>query len=343
MAQRTLLCVDVDLGGRRVGLGPRLGALARLVDLCLDLGAEPLLDLVGQHAKGAQLVGEERQRVLCLEPRDLLRIAIAALVVVRRVAGQAHDAGLDQRGALAGTCSLMGIPRGRIAAQDVSTLHGHAGESVSRGPSRDREAGDLLVQRDADRVAVVLADEDHRQLVDAGEVHGLVDLALVGGALSEVGDGHHVVAAHPGAHRDAHRVQHLGADRRADAHDVVPRAAVVSRHLPPGGADVIALGQVGGDDVLRAHPEGHGRRDGSVEGRHPVLVAAHGPGHADLGALVALAGDDEGDLAGPLHQPHPLVDRTGEQHLAVHGQHLLIREPKLMVSWFGGDVGVGHA
>ena len=42
--------------------------------------------------------------------------------------------------------------------------------------------------RHGDRVAVVLDDVDHRQLVDAGEVERLVEVALVRRALAQVGD-----------------------------------------------------------------------------------------------------------------------------------------------------------
>ena len=55
------------------------------------------------------------------------------------------------------------------------------------------------------------------------------------------------------------RVEHLRPDRRAERHDVVRRAAVVARHLAAAGADVVGLGEVGGDDVLGAHAERHGR------------------------------------------------------------------------------------
>jgi hypothetical protein len=154
--------------------------------------------------------------------------------------------------------------------------------------------------------------------VHAGEVHGLVDLALVAGALAVGRHGDHVVAAHPGAHGNAHRVQHLRADRRRQAYQVVWRAAVVAGHLPAARGDVVALGQVGGDDVLGGHAEGDGGGDRAVVGRHPVLVAAHRPGDGHLGALVPLAGDDEGDLAGALHEPHALVHGARQQHLAVH-------------------------
>src|SRR5688572_10561001 len=90
-------------------LGPGLGQLRRLVDLRLDLGAQALVDLVGQDARGAQLVGEHRDRVALLERLDLGRVAVAALVVVRGMAGEAHDLGLDERRSLAAHGPFVGL------------------------------------------------------------------------------------------------------------------------------------------------------------------------------------------------------------------------------------------
>ena len=167
--------------------------------------------------------------------------------------------------------------------------------------------------------------------MDTGEVHRLVDLALVGRALAEARLGHDVVAAHPRAHRDSDGVEHLRADRRRQRDDVVRGAAVVAGHLASAGADVVGLCQMGRDDVLGAHAEGQGAGDGPIERCHPVLAMAHRPRGRDLRALMALAADDECDLSGPLHQPHPLVHGAGEQHGPVHREHVVVAEAELGV------------
>ena len=100
-----------------------------------------------------------------------------------------------------------------ITGENVAAVDGHPREAIAGGPCGDRQPPDLLRQRHADGVAVVLAHEDDRQLVDAREVHRLVHLALVCGSLAEVRDRHHVVAAHPRSHGDPHRVEDLGPHR----------------------------------------------------------------------------------------------------------------------------------
>ena len=118
----------------------------------------------------------------------------------------------------------------------------------------------------AHRVAVVLADEDHGQLPERGEVHGLVELALGHGAVAEVA-----------------------------LHDLVT-ALVLHRERGAGGD-----GQVGGDDPVPAE-----EIDALVEEVHraalalaEAVAAAEELGHDPAGiralreavAMLAVGGD----------------------------------------------------
>src|SRR5687767_12155085 len=101
------------------GLGTRLGSLRGVVDLRLDLGANGFVALIGQDSGGAKLIGEHRDRVALLERLHLSGIAVAALVVVRRVARQAHHLGLDERRTLAAARAVVRFAGGGIAGQNV--------------------------------------------------------------------------------------------------------------------------------------------------------------------------------------------------------------------------------
>src|SRR5438552_1114541 len=79
----------------------------------------------------------------------------------------------------------------------------------------------LRFQGHRDRPLVVLDEEHDRRLEHAGEVHGLVDITLGGGAVAEVDDGGPPAAVQSGAHRPAHRVQGVAADRGRDGAEVV--------------------------------------------------------------------------------------------------------------------------
>ena len=139
--------------------------------------------------------------------------------------------GLDKGWAATGARPLVSFAPGRVAGEQVAAIDLHSREAVSRGAGRHRAATDLAIERNADRVPVVLAYEDDGQVVDAGEVHAFVDLALVGGSLAEGGHRHRVVAPHPGPQPEANGMEHLRAHRGADAQDVVRRGPVVARHL----------------------------------------------------------------------------------------------------------------
>ncbi len=180
-----------------------------------------------------------------------------------------------------------------------------------------------------DRVAVVLDHEDDRQLVDAREVHRLVDVALVAGAFAGVGHRDLVDAADLGRPGDPGRVQDLRGHRRRKRQDVAVAIAVVAGHLATAGAGVACLGELGEHDLARGHAEGDQARDGAVIGNEPVEALAHAIGDRDLRALVALAADDEGDLAGAVEDPHALVQRPRERHQPVHLQQVVRSESQV--------------
>ena len=50
---------------------------------------------------------------------------------------------------------------------------------------------------------------------------------------------------------------------------------------------------------------------------------------ADLRALVALAADDERDLAGAVEHPHALVERASERHQPVHLEQVVARQAQV--------------
>ena len=59
---------------------------------------------------------------------------------------------------------------------------------------------------------------------------------------------------------------------------------------------------------------------------------AQRPGRADLGALVALAGHDEGRLAHAVEAPDLLVEHAGREDRAVHADEVVGGEPELGVA-----------
>ena len=71
--------------------------------------------------------------------------------------------------------------------------------------------------RGAHGVLVVLDDIDHRQLPQLGHVEAFIDLALVGGAVAEIGQADALVAAIFVGEGQARAQRHLGADNAVAA------------------------------------------------------------------------------------------------------------------------------
>ena len=128
------------------------------------------------------------------------------------------------------------------------------------------------VQGRAHGVAIVLADEEHRQRPQRREVHGLVELALGRRALAEEAGGDMRRAAHLVGQRQAHRQRQAAADDGIAAIEAVRGVEQVHRAAAPArGAGRLAIHL--GHDLVHRH-------------------AAH-----QRMAVLAIGGDDAGPLA----------------------------------------------
>ncbi len=176
--------------------------------------------------------------------------------------------------------------------------------------------------RRAHRVLVVLDDEDHRQRPQRRHVEGLVDLALVGRAIAEIGEADVLVVpvlvgeGEPGTQR------HVGADDAVPAIELLLLREHVHRAALALGVAALAAGQLG-HHALGVH----------AAGEHVPVVAV------SRDALIALdrrrlQPDDHGlladiEVAEATDQPHavelpsPLLEAADQQHVAVESQELV--------------------
>ena len=174
-----------------------------------------------------------------------------------------------------------------------------------------------------DRPLVVRADEDDGRAERGREHHRLVDVALAGGAVAEVGGRDLVGAVALDAHRVADGVQRLRADDdlRRRGVDVVRVVGGVLFAAPRDDE----VGGLGAADVVHA--------DLAVA-REDEVVGAEGAGGADLRGLLALAGRPESELALALQGDALGVDAAHEHHVAIEAlQHrgVDVRDPALEV------------
>src|SRR5262245_5938572 len=258
----------VDVGeGRHVR---RLRCGDRLVDPVVDVLLDRLHVGLGEHVGGQHLLAEQRDRIAQLLALDLvLRAVDRAGRVAHRVAAVAVRVGLEERGRL-----LLSRPGDRAGHRLADRQHVHAVEALGRDAVGLAELPDLgLRQRALDRgahgVAVVLAQEDHWQLPEGGEIHGFVKLPLRYRAVAEVADDDLVTALILDGEAHAHRDRQVRADDGVTAEEVdalveeVHRAAFAAREpiapaveLGHGALGIRALGQavavlaIGGDRVV---------------------------------------------------------------------------------------------
>ena len=314
-----LLGVDVVEHVERLRVRQRLAALAQvvaeLVGLLLDAGDEVVVD----QAVAAQVDLEPRDRVLELPVLDVVVEPVAGRVVGRGVGTHPVGVGLDERRALAVAGALQRGLRDDVRREDVVAVDADAGEAEAERALVERDPR-LALDRLGDRPLVVLAEEHDRGVVGRGEDERLVDVALAGGAVAEVGDHGRVAVGVAGAdgavaldaHRVAGGVQRLRADHdRVEAEVVLVRvpAAVVDpaeQAEQVERVDALAVG----DAVLAV-------------GREDEVLRAQRAAGADLGGLLAEQLGPDAELAVALEGGGLGVDPPGEHHVAVEAAQLL--------------------
>src|SRR5437763_5424451 len=252
----------VDVVEHAVRADPRLcgGGFDDAVDLGAHLGAQVVLALLIEQAQRAQVAHHAVDGVAPLEVGALLLVLIAAGVVGGVV--EAHPVGhrLDQGGPIARARPAHGLDRSLVDREDVVAVHLHAREAVAGRPQREARRRRLQAARRRDRPLVVLHEEDDGDLLHAGQVEGLVEVALGGAAVADVGPHDRVLALQLETPGQAHGLGQLGGQRDL------------------GGQHVDALGDARGLGG-RAHVRG-----GALLERVPVPATLASAGNAGLSA-----------------------------------------------------------
>ena len=140
----------------------------------------------------------------------------------------------------------------RHVAGGLDRAHVHAVDLLAGNAERDAALREIGLRRGAlDRgahgVAVVLDDVDDRQLPELGHVEALVDLALVGRAVAEIGQRDVVVAAVLVGEGEAGAERDLRADDAVAAVEVLLVGEHVHRAALAARIAAAAAGQLGHD------------------------------------------------------------------------------------------------
>src|SRR4051794_36682803 len=324
-----VLALVEEAVGRAVGVGHRHGE--RLLRARVDRGPDVVAHRGAVDAEVAQARLLALDRVLLAPLLDLL-LGHVLHVVVGGVAVHAHGHGLEQRRAAAVERALARLARGLEHRLGVVAVDADAGEAVGLRPL-DRVDRELRAGRRRVGVLVVLEDEDDRQLLHAGPVHGLVEVAAGGRAVAEPGDGAAALGAQLERHRHAGRDEHHVGQHRDHPDAAEAEVAEVDVAVAPAGDAALAA------HVLAEDPRG---RDAADEVRAEVAVQdaqavlrRHRERRADRDGLLSVAVvEGARDLALAVQVHRALLDAAHEQHVAQQGDAVVERQ----VLGYGGGV-----
>src|SRR5579885_3643710 len=168
-----LLSIHVSAQGLRRRLRTRLGEGNGVVDRGDRALAKVVVELTIQDPPLLKEPTEEVERIATARQLQILGWPIAAVVVVARMRRQAVDPRVDQRRTAAGAGALQGLDRRVVDGERIGAVDGDARHPIRGGTLGDGGHAHLLLAGHRDRPAVVLADEDDRQAVNAGEVESL--------------------------------------------------------------------------------------------------------------------------------------------------------------------------
>ena len=278
------LGLRAGLGVRRVGrvdgvehdVHRGLRALAAVGDGGLDLvvhGLRGLVELVRREgAFGCEALLHARDGVAVKPGLELVLGPGVAQVDAERVLAVAVGHRLDQGRPLAGAGAVYRLAQYEVDLDAVVAVHGDAGDLVGGRAVRDLGDGRGVPVGRGERVLVVLADEDYRQLPHRREVERFVEDALIRRAVAEEGHRHPIRPLQLGGEAGAGGERHGGADDAVGPHDVelhvrdvhgaaeaLTVARLAAHQLRHHAVDARALGNavavtavVGGDDVVIA-------------------------------------------------------------------------------------------
>src|SRR4029453_12009148 len=169
---------------------------------------------------------------------------------------------------------------------------------------------------------VFLDNEDHGQLPDRSQVHGLVDVTLAGGAVADQRDRDPLLAAQLGRQREARRDREHGADVADHAHHPVVEVAEVEGGVAaPGEAAAAAEELAATTGQVELAPAEH--PEVAVTGQDPVVVLQRGD-DADRDGLLPDAREPLGQVASAQQRQHLVLDQAGEEQAPVEADQILV-------------------
>ena len=277
------------------------------------------------------MLGKADQRIAVGVQLAFARRAVMDLVVGQGVAIGPNHVGVNQSRPLSGAGVLRGLREDVEGGEHIAAIHflneetGKSGQQLGYGP-----AGGVDLHRHRDGVAVVLHQEDHRQLQVGRGVERLPELSLTGGPVARGAENHLVALGQLIPVWDAidlrvpqpgfgasDSLEELGSGGARGADDVEVFVPPMGRHLPATGVRVIGRAD-GGEELLGGgHAQAQAQRPVPIVGIEPVVGGTEHPGRGGEDGLVARPRNLEEDLVLALELDLLVVYPACEKHDAV--------------------------
>src|SRR5882757_1425667 len=306
--------VDIGPEFRRLRLRIVLGEVRGRVDDLAHTGVDRLQVLLADLGR-QQTVADLFDRVLVVANLFDLFAGTVLRRVRHRVAAVAIGLHLEDIGALAGPA-----PGDRLVAGGLDGADIHAVDLGARDVEGDAALGEIGLRgrtghRGAHGVAVVLDDIDHRQLPQLRHVEALIDLALVRGAVAEIGQADEIIAAIAVGEGEASAERDLRADDAMAAEEVLLLAEHVHGAALAPRIAAAASGEFG-HHAFGVHAAGQHMSVITVPG-YDLIALLQGHLHADDDGLLA-----DIEMAETADRPHAVelaglfLEAADQQHVA---------------------------
>ncbi len=164
-----------------------------------------------------------------------------------------------------------GFTRHAVDFQNIVPVDGHARDPIGRTARADAGIAAGIGERDFGGELIVLAEEQHRQLPDAGHVERFVERAVVDSAVSKKRRGHHAVPKDLRAVAAAAGLQQARTDDAAGPHHADLGGEEVHAAAASARTTGLASEQFG-HQFARRHPFREGVPMSSMRGKDRVAL-----------------------------------------------------------------------
>ncbi len=259
-------------------------------------------------------------------------LRVAFVVTVPPVRGRLDDDGAASRARRVDDALHRGRGRNHVVAVDRDEV-----DAVTGSPALERRR----VLRRGGRelgVAVVLAEEDHRQLPDRGEVDRLVERTVRHRAVAEERDHDTAVASQLRGGRGTGRDRQARADDSVGAEDPECRIGDVHRTAAPA-VRALVLGHQLGEHPERVETLGEAVTMAAMGGRDHVGRAERPAGAHGRRLLPDRQVHEARHLAVAVERGHTLLESADHEHPPVHLEELGVSEHEAVIVTVGTNGG----